>query len=214
MPLTLYYHPLSSYCWKALIGLYENGVAFDPVIVDLGDASSRAAFQAIWPAGKFPVLKDGETVVPEATVILEYLDSFHPGPVRFVPSDPGAAWRTRLADRVFDLHLHQHMQRIVADRLRPADDKDPYGVADERTKLVGGYRLAEHLLADGETLSGGAFGLAECAAFPALHYGDKVHPIGPEFPRLRAYLERLTARPSVQRVLDEAQPYFQYFPTE
>lgn len=30
MMLTLYYHPLASFCWKVLIALYENGTAFTP----------------------------------------------------------------------------------------------------------------------------------------------------------------------------------------
>jgi glutathione S-transferase len=215
MSLTLYYHPLSSFCWKALIGLYENDIRFDPVIVNLGDPDSRAAFTAIWPAAKFPVLVDttrGDAVVPEATVILEYLDAFRPGEVRFVPAKPEAAWRTRLADRVCDLHLHVHMQRIVADRLRGAADKDPFGVAEARAALVKGYGLIEDLLADADWLSAGRFGLADCAAFPALYYGDKIEPIGEQFGQTRAYLKRLGGRQSVLRVLDEAEPYFQYFP--
>lgn len=215
MSLTLYYHPLSSYCWKALIGLYENEIPFDPVLVNLGDPDSRAAFLAVWPAGKFPVLVDSnrdDAVVPEATVILEYLDAFHGGAVRFVPSKPEGAWRTRLADRVCDLHLHVHMQRIVADRLRSAVDKDPVGVAEARASLIKGYGLIETLLADADWLSAGRFGLADCAAFPALYYGDKVEPIGEEFVQTRDYLKRLGSRTSVLRVLDEAEPYFQYFP--
>ena len=58
MSLTLYYHPLSSFCRKVLIALYENDTPFKPHLVDLGDAASRAAFLKIWPIGKFPVLHD------------------------------------------------------------------------------------------------------------------------------------------------------------
>ncbi|HEX5264298.1 MAG TPA: glutathione S-transferase N-terminal domain-containing protein, partial [Phenylobacterium sp.] len=60
MALTLYYHPLSSYCWKALIALYEADVAFEPRMVNLGDPADRAAFAAVWPLAKFPVLRDDE----------------------------------------------------------------------------------------------------------------------------------------------------------
>lgn len=212
--LTLYFHPLSSYCWKALIGLYETETVFETVLVNLGDPVDRAAFQAVWPLGKFPVLKDEGrgAVVPESTIILDYIDQFHPGPSRLIPTDPDAAWKTRLADRIFDLHLHHHMQEIVADRLRPAGQKDPTGVAQHRAKLLAGYAEVERMLADQTWLSGGQFGLVECAALPALFYGDKVEAIGPEYPLTRAYLERLKARPSVARVLEEAAPYFQYFP--
>ena len=70
MSLKLHMHPLSSFCHKALIALYENGTAFDPVLVDLGDPASRAAFSALWPMAKMPVLRDEgrDCTVAEATV--------------------------------------------------------------------------------------------------------------------------------------------------
>lgn len=214
MALTLHYHPLASFCWKVLIGLYENDIAFTPVIVDLGDAQSRAAFQALWPMGKMPVLVDaanGETV-PETSVILDYLDRHHPGPVRFVPSDPDQAWRVRLWDRVFDLYVQGPMQAIVADRIRPPGHNDPFGLAQARAQLAAGCALIEGELGERTWVSGDAFGLADCAAAPALFYADKVAPLLPDYPLTAAYLERLKARPSMMRVLAEAEPYFHMFP--
>ena len=43
MSLTLHYHPLSSYCWKTLVALYENDTPFTPHMVNLGDEAERAA---------------------------------------------------------------------------------------------------------------------------------------------------------------------------
>ncbi|HEY4139882.1 MAG TPA: glutathione S-transferase N-terminal domain-containing protein, partial [Pseudolabrys sp.] len=79
MPLTLYLHPLSSFCHKALIAFYENDIPFTPVVVDFGDKASSDAFKAVWPVGRFPVLKDGERIIPESTSIIEYLALHHPG---------------------------------------------------------------------------------------------------------------------------------------
>ncbi|TGT58160.1 glutathione S-transferase family protein, partial [Mesorhizobium sp. M2E.F.Ca.ET.166.01.1.1] len=56
MSLTLHFHPLASFCWKPLIVLYENDTPFAPVIVDLGDEQSRAAFLEVSPTGKMPAL--------------------------------------------------------------------------------------------------------------------------------------------------------------
>jgi len=56
MSLKLYFHPLASFCHKALIALYENGIPFEPIIVDLRDEVSSAAFRAISPMAKMPVL--------------------------------------------------------------------------------------------------------------------------------------------------------------
>lgn len=45
MSLKLHFHPLSSFCWKALIALYENDTPFTPHLVDLGnpEAAGRCA---------------------------------------------------------------------------------------------------------------------------------------------------------------------------
>ena len=93
MALTLHMHPLSSYCQKVLVALYENDTPFAPKIVDLGDEASRAEFLRVWPVGKFPVLHDDarDALIPESSVIIEYLARYHPGPTALVPSIP--TWR-------------------------------------------------------------------------------------------------------------------------
>jgi glutathione S-transferase len=63
----------------------------------------------------------------------------------------------------------------------------------------------------GPWAAGDTFTVADCAALPALYYADYAVPLA-GWPTLAAYLERLKARPSVARVLAEAQPFFQYFP--
>ena len=67
MSLTLYFHPLASYCHKVLIALYENGVPFRGEIVDLADETANAEFLALWPVGKIPILRDEGRgrIVPE-----------------------------------------------------------------------------------------------------------------------------------------------------
>jgi len=216
MSLTLYYHPLASWCWKALIALYETGAAFQPHLVDLGNETSRNEFLKVWPIGKFPVLRDEarNQTVPEATVIIEYLQLFYPGPARFIPADVDSAWQTRLQDRFFDLHVHEHMQKVVLDRLRPAGNKDPMGVAHAKTMLQTAYGMLDRVMASRQWAMGPEFTLADCAASPALYYANRVQPFGSAYPKVAAYLERLMKRPSFARVLQEAQPYFSMFPEE
>src|SRR5262245_31466385 len=104
MSLTLYFHPLSSFCHKALIALYENDTSFKPHVVDLSNAESAAAFKKIWPIGKFPVLHDsqGDRTIPESSIVIEYLDLHYPGKVRLVPADADKAVQARLSDRFYD----------------------------------------------------------------------------------------------------------------
>ncbi|ODM71968.1 glutathione S-transferase family protein [Bradyrhizobium elkanii] len=222
MSLTLLYHPLSSFCWKALIALYENGTPFTPNMVNLGDPAERAALLALSPIGRFPVLRDetrGETV-PESSIVIEYLDRHYPGAVRLIPENPDLALQTRLRDRFLDLYVHLPMQKVVGDRLRPADSKDPHGVAEARAQLRTSYAILDQQLilnqqrAHGGWMMGEHFSLADCAAAPTMFYGNKVAPFGDDHRHLAAYLERLMARPSFARVLREAEPYFGMFPQE
>jgi glutathione S-transferase len=125
MSLTLHFHPLASFCWKALIALYENDTPFTPNMVDLGNAAERAALLKLWPIGKFPVLRDDtrEQTIPESSIIIEYLDRHYPGGTKFIPADSDLAWQTRLRDQVYDLYVHLPMQKIIGDRLRPRKRK-------------------------------------------------------------------------------------------
>ena len=212
MSLTLYYHPLSSFCWKALIALYEADVAFEPRLVNLGDPADRAAFQAVWPLAKFPVLRDearGQTI-PESTIIVDYLARNQPSAASLIPDDPDAAMRTRLLDRLIDSYIHLPFQQIVSERLRPEGGKDPFGVEQNRAAIRAGYDLIAPMIA-GPWAMGAAFTLADCAALPALFYADYAIPLA-GWPPLAAHLDRLKARPSIARVLAEAEPFFQYFP--
>jgi len=216
MSLTLYYHPLSSFCHKVLIALYESGTPFTPHLVDLGDPASRDAFLKIWPIGKFPVLRDdarGETV-PESTAIIDYLGLHYPGQVSLIPAAPEAAQRVRLLDRIIDLHLHLSMQKVMGDNLRPADRTDPYGVEQAIRSINTTCDILEREIAGKTWLTGDAFTMADCAAAPALFYGDMVVPLANPYPQAAAYLARLKQRPSYARALKEAQPYMHLVPRQ
>src|SRR3546814_995898 len=137
MTLTLHMHPLSSFCQKVLIALYENGTPFEKHFLDLADPAEAAAFKALWPMARMPVLVDVARAVtlPETTIIVEYLQQHYPGPVSLIPADPARALHVRLMDRFFDLYVMQSMQKIVLDNLRPEGAHDPHGVKEDRAVL-------------------------------------------------------------------------------
>ena len=215
MPLTLFLHPLSSYCHKVLIALYENATPFKPHLIELQKPGSRDTFKAIWPVGKFPVLRDEASgrVIPESTTIIEYLQLHHPGPVKLIPADADAALDVRALDRFFDLHVHTHVQRIIGERLRPAGNKDPFGLEQARAALDVALGIAEKNIAGRTWAAGENFTMADCAAAPTLFYCDMaVAPLTRAYPQLAAYLGRLKQRPSYARALAEAEPYLQFVP--
>jgi glutathione S-transferase len=198
------------------MALYEAGTPFRYELLDLGDAAARERFYALWPLGKMPVLVDdarGETT-PETSAILEYLSLYYPGDAELTPRSPDLAWRARLAERVYDLHVQLPMQKIVGDRLRPADRKDPFGVNEAREQLARTLDYLDGQMAERTWAIGEAFTIADCAAAPALYYADKVLPFAATHPNAWAYFERLKARPSFVRTLKEAEPFFALFPAE
>ena len=214
MSLTLHSHPLSSFCQKALIALYENDTPFTPHLVDLGDAAAAAAFKKIWPIGKFPVLHDAarNRTVPESTIIIEYLDQNYPGRTRLLPADPEQARQTRMTDRFYDLYVHLPMQKIVGDRLRPAGQKDAFGVEQAKTQLKTAFDMLEQDMTAKTWAMGDAFTMADCAAAPALYYANLVMPFGGSHKKVAGYFDRLMARPSFARAVKEAGPYRHMFP--
>ncbi len=154
-----------------------------------------------------------DRTIPESTIILEYIDRINPHHARLIPAAPERALECRLRDRMYDFYIHLPMQKIVGDKLRPDDKRDPFGVDQARAQMETAYALADEQLREGPWAMGADFTLADCAAFPALFYGNKVVPFRGRWKNVAAYLERLKARASVARVLEEAQPYLAMFPT-
>lgn len=212
MSLALFAHPFSSYCQKVLIALYENATPFEYRELAIGDQAAAAEWAALWPLKRMPVLVDRGRTVMEASIIIEHLGLQHPGPVRLLPADPAAALDVRLMDRCFDNYVMTPMQKLVFDCIREPAQRDPQGVTDARALLDASYTWLDGRLAGREWAAGDAFSLADCAAAPSLFYADWVHPIPAGCANLRAYRERLLARPSFARAVDEARPYRKYFP--
>jgi len=213
MSFKLYYHPLSSFCQKVTIALYENDIPFDGEIADVVSPEGRAAFVKIWPIVKFPVLRDEANgrIVPESSIIIEYVQNHARCKTALVPGDPDRAHEVRLWDRFFDLHVNVPMQKVMADRRRPDSSRDPFGVTEARDSLTTAHGVLDALFADRPWAGGEDFSMADCAAAPALFYAKMIVPFG-DHRRLAAYFDRLSQRPSYARVRKEAEPYLQLVP--
>jgi len=212
MKPALYAHPFSSYCQKALTALYENGTDFEYRLLEQDDPETLADFAARWPIRRFPILVDGDRTVVEASVVIEYLGQRYPGPVKLVPDDPAAALDVRMMDRFFDNYISTPQQKVVFDAIRPAGERDPYGVKEARDMLERAYAWLDRHMEGREWAAGDGFSLADCGAGPFLFYADWTHAIDPAFANVHAYRRRLLARPAFARAVDEARPYRKYFP--
>lgn len=205
MALTLYAHPLSSYCQKALIALYELDLPFELKFLDSAKPEVFGELQRLWPFGKFPLLVDDGLVIPEASLIIEHLDA-RTG-AGLLPSDPAVRMETRLMDRVFDNYVATPQQKTVSDLIREPGRRDTQGVEEAHALLEKSYAWLDGRLATRTWAAGEAFTLADCGAAPMLFYANWVHPIAPGFPTLAKYLKRLRGRTSVERAVEEARPY-------
>jgi glutathione S-transferase len=202
MMLQLFAHPFSSYCQKVLIALYENDTPFDFRMLGPDQPENQAELRRLWPIGKFPVLRDGERTVIEASTIIEHLQIAHRGP----------ALEVRMLDRIIDNYVMSPQQKTVFDALRPDDQRDPAGLADAKAMLDTIYAWLDAHMQGRDWAAGDGFTLADCGAAPALFYADWSHPIPEHLTALRAYRARLIARPSFARCIEEARPYRGFFP--
>ncbi|PTU30145.1 glutathione S-transferase family protein [Stenotrophobium rhamnosiphilum] len=213
MSLVIYGHPFSSYTQKVLIALYENNTQFEfRCVGDPNEAKHTTDWLSRWSLRKFPVLVDGNRNIAETSIIIEYLQLTHAGPLRLLPEEPMAALDVRFLDRFFDLHVMNMMQLAVNGALTgdPVKRQEGLTLATEKLELAYAW-LEEHLT--GKTWAAGAdFTLADCAAAPSLFYADWTYQIPEKYPVLSAYRARLLARPSVARAVDEARPFRAYFP--
>ena len=133
-----------------------------------------------------------------------------------MPADADLARQTRLRDRFYDLYVQEPMQKVVGDRLRPAESKDPFGVEQAKARLQTAYGMIEEEM--GETWTkktwamGDEFSMADCAAAPSLFYANLVMPFGDTHKNVAGYFGRLMERPSFARAVEEAKPYFAHVP--
>jgi glutathione S-transferase len=197
--LTLYEHPFALYCQKVLIALNELGVAYD-VLEEQRDFD-RAELAELWPPASIPVLRDGDEVIGETSIIIE-----HVAGARLVPSLEARKW-----DRLCDQYVSDPVQAIVLDAIEQRFDERV--LARERRQIDMVYGMLDAQLAEHEFLAGDTFTIADCAAAPGLFYALAVHPWDEStHPSLTSYYRALAKRPSFAKVIADARPYRHLFP--
>lgn len=207
--MKLHFSPVSSYSQKVQTAFYEKGVDFEPAMVDLTTPEGRAAWKKVYPLGKVPVLVlDDGWMIPESSIIIEYLDTHFDSGTRLIPADKDAARQTRFFDRQADLYLNDSMTKVLFDGWKPPEKRDPDGVALAKTRLDGMYGWWNQHLAKNTFLMGDGFTMADCAAAPSLAYLAHCYPFTAHA-NIVAYFNRLVERPSFARVQKEAAPFIQ-----
>ncbi|MCA1750079.1 MAG: glutathione S-transferase family protein [Sphingomonadales bacterium] len=209
--MELYGHPFSSYTWKALIPFYACDIPFEFRMLDQDHPENYAFVQKAHPAGKFPVLVDGDTVIVEATAIIEYLVASQEAARGLIPVDPRQAVNVRMLDRIFDNYVMGSMQRIVSAHIADGDNPDPDEIAAGETGLRRAYAWLEDWLS--ENALPPHISLVSCAAAPSLFYAGWVERIPEDRGRVAALRADLLAHSAVARCVEEARPYRGLFPS-
>jgi glutathione S-transferase len=197
--LVLYEHPFALYCQKVLVALNEVGVAYD-VLEEQRDFD-RAELAELWPPASIPVLRDGDEVLGESSIIIE-----HVAGAQLVPSLEARKW-----DRLCDEYLSDPVQAIVFDTVEERFDERAVTQAHRRLDMV--YGMLETQLAQHGFLAGDTFTIADCAAAPGLFYALAIRPWDEvKYPQLTRYYRMLARRPSFAKVITDARPYRHLFP--
>ncbi len=198
---------LSPFSAKVRIALAEKGVPYEIREIPWSRKTlwgpKPAAFLAVSPHGKVPVLQDGDAVVYDSTIIIEYLEDRHPTPALF-PDDAAGRARCRQLEDEADTAMSGDVTALVQEVFTKTDDstRDLARVAAATESLRHRYDLLEQALAGRDYLCG-RFGAADIATFLVVGFASTlgVAP-GPTHPSVAAWFERVRARPSVGTEFD------------
>ena len=182
MSLTLYDAARCPYCARVRIVLAEKGVDYETVEVDLRD-------RPVWiyeknSTGRVPVLEEGEWLLPESAVIMEYLEERFPEPALLSSDrDERALARLRIfrTDELTDPYYE----------LRREED----GAGERFGRALGRLDAA---LSESSWLGGSEYGLADIAYVPWLLRARDMLGVDLEpFPAVDEWLRRLVERPAI-----------------
>lgn len=205
--MDLHFSYTSTYSQKVLLGLYEKSVPFNPQQVDLADPQAHARYRDFYPLGKVPLLvRDDGRMIPESSIILEYIDHRFPRGPQLIPAEHEQALQVRLLDRLCDQYLNDPVVSLIFESWKLPGQRD-MDLIDRATEKVGiMYRYLDDHLQGRSFLAGDSFTLADCAAIPPLYYARAFADLA-SVENLQAYWDRVSRRPAFVRLQKEAEPF-------
>jgi glutathione S-transferase len=197
--MKLYSGPLSMFGAKAEIALHEKAIKFDLVMVPFEMKTlyrpKHPEVARINSKQQVPVLIDGDLEIFDSTQIFEYLETLTPVPALW-PAEIKAKARARLLEHISDEVYFPPIVQLM--RLAQTPD-DPAAVEARRVAGIV-YDDMERAL-DGRTWLAGDFSYADIAFYMAQLFGERWGvPMTGAHPRLRAWRDRMSARPAVAKV--------------
>lgn len=181
--MRLYSGTVCPYSHRCRIVLFEKGMDFEIIDVDLMDKSEDLAM--ISPGNKVPVLVERDLILTEANIINEYIDERFPHP-QLMPADPVMRGRARLFLHRFEEELYSNVNVIMQGG--KSLDKARANIRDSLTQLA-------QILTKQKFLLGTEFSMLDVAIAPLLwrleHFGIQ---LGRDAVPMMKYAERLFSR--------------------
>jgi glutathione S-transferase len=198
--MILYSASLSMFGAKVQIALIEKGIDYQLVMVpydrDRGYEPRHPEVLRVNPKRQVPILIDGDVELFDSTQIFEYLEDAYPAPPLW-PREPAARAAARQLELKSDEVYFPYVIRLMGLQDRP-DDPAAVAARDGASRY---YAEMGALLADREWLAGD-YTFADIAFYMASLFGERMGAVlGPETPKLLAWRERMTLRPSVMPVV-------------
>lgn len=188
---------------RALWGLRELGADFEFVPVNLmAGEHRRAEFLALNPAGKLPVLVDGDSVITESAAILLYLAEKYPEK-GLLPTDLKERAQVYRWIMFAMTELEQPLWRMAKHTvLLPEDKRLPQDIALAREDFAAMAHVLDRHMEGRRFIVGDRVTAADCVTAYLMDWADWTHLLD-GFPNLRAYLDRMYARATApQRIAD------------
>ncbi len=202
--ITLFEHPLSPYAQKVKLAMYEKGIEFASKLPDIL-AGGDPEFHRASLRREVPSIVDGETSVFDSTIILEYLEDKWPKPA-MLPVDPAERARVRMLEEMCDTYYEAINWALYEVRVfgRATGDLADQLVARGGEQIAGANAYLERQLGSREWFNGASFGWGDLSVFPPVNAAAFNGFAPPAGSRLGGWLQRMQARPSVQKIMAAA----------
>ncbi|WP_437293336.1 glutathione S-transferase family protein [Sorangium sp. So ce426] len=175
--------------------LQELGVDFETVQVNLrAGENRRPEFLKLNPAGKLPVLVDGDLVLTESVAIVLYLAEKYPEK-GLLPADPRERAKVNQWLLFAATELEQPLWRIARHKfLYPEDKRQPGDIPVAREDFKAMAAVLEKHMDQRQFVVGDRLTVADLVMAYTLDWASEAHLLD-DFPQLRAYMDRMYARP-------------------
>jgi glutathione S-transferase len=189
---------------RALWSLHELDADFEFVPVNLRAGEHRHPdFLRLNPAGKVPVLVDGDLVLTESAAIVMYLAEKYPAK-GLIPADLKERAQMYRWMMFAVTELEQPLWRITRHTaLYPENKRLPDDVALASQEFVDMAAILDRHMEGRHFIVGDSITVADCVTAYTLDWGNERGLID-DCPQLRAYLERMYARPKAPQRIAEA----------